>query len=236
MTTAPIRSAIRTKPVRVQFALMSVDHDPRALDEDRGGDVERGRGRVAGNVDRAELELVVLGQLDPVAVAGDAARRRGRAGARCGRGSARARSRSSCPTASRPAISTHDLTCGAGDRQRVLDPAQRHAVHGERGEAAVVRVDPRAHLAQRDRDAIDGAAPDRLVAVEATTGRRAGRRASRARAASACRRCRRRCAPRGAPRSPGPRIVSVPGSAPSSTSAPSARTALSVEYVSAASR
>ena len=38
-----------------------------------------------------------------------------------------------------------------------------------------------------------------------------------------------------AARSPGPRMVSVPG-APSSTSAPNARTASSVERVSAASR
>ena len=39
-----------------------------------------------------------------------------------------------------------------------------------------------------------------------------------------------------AARSPGPRIVSVPGVAPSSTSAPRPRMALSVEHVSAASR
>ena len=35
--------------------------------------MERGGGRVAGDVDVAELELVVLGDLDPVAVAGDPA-------------------------------------------------------------------------------------------------------------------------------------------------------------------
>ena len=68
-TTAPMRSAIRTKPVRVQFALMSVMTIREPLTRIAGGDVEGRRRRVAGHVDRAELELVVLGELDAVAVA-----------------------------------------------------------------------------------------------------------------------------------------------------------------------
>ena len=55
--------------MRVQFALMSVITIREPVHEHRRGDVERGRGRIAGDVDRAELELVVLGELDAVAVA-----------------------------------------------------------------------------------------------------------------------------------------------------------------------
>ena len=234
-TTAPIRSAMRTKPVRVQFALMSVItiREPRtriaaamwkAADDGSPGTCSEPSSSSSCWVTR-----------DAVAVAPDVARRRGRAGARCGRGSARARSPSSRPSASRPASSTHDFTCARRDRQRVLDPAQRAAVHRERR-----RSDPRARrsarpsrAAGRRRGRRGGGGSTRRR--RASTRRRAGRRASRAAAASACRRCRRRCRRPRASRSPGPRIVSVPG-APSSTSAPHARTALSDERVSAASR
>ena len=110
-TTAPIRSAIRTKPGAGPVRAHVGDDDPRALDQDRRGDVEGGGGRVARHVDRAELELVVLGELDPVAVARDPGAGAGEQALGVVAAAARARSPSSCPEASRPAISTHDLTC-----------------------------------------------------------------------------------------------------------------------------
>ena len=103
------------------------------------------------------------------------------------------------------------------------------------GEAAVVRVDPRAHLAQRRGDAVDGPAADRLVAVERPLAAGLAREPAgrephqRARVADVDVRL-------GGRAQPGPADRQRARSAPSSTSAPSARTALSVECVSAASR
>ena len=52
------------------------------------------------------------------------------------------------------------------DRQLVLDALQRAADHRERREAAVGRLEPPAHAAERLGHAVDRAAPDRRVAVE----------------------------------------------------------------------
>ena len=105
-----------------------------------------------------------------------------------------------------------------------------------RREAPVAGAQLRTHLTQRLDDPVDGAAADRLVAVERELapllrGQPAGQQAH-----AACRRCRRRSAAVGshAWRRPVPRTTS---SSPwTSTSAPSARTASSVEVVSAACR
>ena len=106
------------------------------------------------------------------------------------------------------------LDLAAGDRQLVVDAGERRAVDGERREAALACLDPRAHLRQRLGDPVDRPAADRVIAVE-LEARPCWRPASPAAAASACRRCRRRSARR-APspsRSPHPRITSSPSAA-----------------------
>ena len=158
--------------MRVQFAPMSSSTIREPGTSIAGGDVEGGRGRVAGHVDVAELELVLrvtVIRAPSRAIAHAGARR---ASARCGRGSARARSRSSRPTASSPASSTHDLTCADATGSVVLDPvaaARRATVNGgKRPSRASIRAPI---CAQRRRDAVDRAAADRLVAVERSTRR-----------------------------------------------------------------
>ena len=235
----PCAAAMRRKPVRVQFALMSSSTIREPRHEHRGGDVEGGRatGRRARAM-RAELELVLRRRrVIRVAVARDPHAGRGRACARCGRGSARARSRSSCPEASSPASSTHDLTCAEATGSSYSIPRSGAAVHRERREAALARVDPRAHLRAAARDAVDRAAADRLVAVERPLAAVLPGEPARQQPHQRARRCRRRsCAVAGAAaRRPAPRIASD-AVARRSTSAPSACTAASVECVSAASR
>ena len=76
-----------------------------------GGHHERGRRRVAGHGDaRSSSSSSTCGDGDASARRARTARARGAASARCGRGSARARSDRGLPSASIPAISTHDLT------------------------------------------------------------------------------------------------------------------------------
>ena len=90
-----------------------------------------------------------------------------RASARCGRGSAPARSTVVAPAASSPASSTHDLTCALtppAARSRSRAAARRAIVSG--GKRPSRRVEPRAHPPQRLGDPVDRAAADRLVAVE----------------------------------------------------------------------
>ena len=139
------------------------------------------------------------------------------------------------PAASRPAISTHDLTWAEATGSVYSIAAQRHPVHRERGEAALVGVDPRAHL--RSGMATRSTGRRRIDASPSNVHLPPGCPASQPGASriSVPALPTSMCAS-AAPRSPGPRTVSVPGVAPSSTSAPSARTAFSVEYVSAASR
>ena len=57
------------------------------------------------------------------------------------------------------------LHLGRGNRQPVLDPAQRRPAHAQR-RAPVTRLDVGAHQPQRLGDPVDGPAADRLVAVE----------------------------------------------------------------------
>ena len=59
-----------------------------------------------------------------------------------------------------------DLICAEATGSSYSVPAEPAAGDGQRGEAALARVEPRAHLPQRLGDAVDGPAADRLVAVE----------------------------------------------------------------------
>ena len=119
----------------------------------------------------------------------------------------------------------------ARDRQLVRDPAQLPALDDER-RVAVGRLDVRAELAQRRRDAFHRSSRERLVADQLEASRPA-RPGARRVAASAFPRSPRRSVrpPRVSPRSPRPRTRTTSMSG-SSTSAPSARTACSVDSVS----
>ena len=136
MTTPPIRSTIRTKPVRVQFALMSVTTIREPLTRIAAAMWNAADDGSPGTWIVAELELVVLGQLDPVAVAGDPAAGAGEqalgvVAARLGLDHRRRAG------GQQPRHQHARLDLRRGHRQRVLDPAQRHAVHAERREAVV---------------------------------------------------------------------------------------------------
>ena len=105
------------------------------------------------------------------------------------------------PVASRPASSTHDLTCAEATGSSVLDPGQLGGGQREGREAALAGVDARAHApaaARRCGRPAGGGSRRRRRA--STPRRRAGRPASRAAGASACRRCRRRARRRAPPR------------------------------------
>ena len=140
------------------------------------------------------------------------------------------------PEASSPAISTHDLTCAEATGSVYSIPRSGMPCTRERREAAVVGVDPRAHLAQRRGDAVDGPAADRLVAVERPLAAGLAREPAgrephqRARVADVDVRL-------GAPRAAPARGSSAcRGRRPPRPARRSARTAFSVERVSAASR
>ena len=135
--TAPIRSAMRKKPVRVQFRPTS-----STTTREPGTSVAAATMKAAdegspGTVDLVQLELVDLRDASSAA-------RRARTGTRARRSMRSVWSRlgraldrpSWSPSASIPAISTHDLTCALGHRQLVVDPGQLGAAHGERREAA----------------------------------------------------------------------------------------------------
>ena len=139
------------------------------------------------------------------------------------------------PEASRPAISTHDLIWAEATGSAYSIPCSGVPCTVNGGRRSSVRVDPRAHLraaAGRSRSTgrrrIDSS-PSKVHAPPAWPASQPGSRRISVPALPTS-----MCASRAA-RSPGPRIVSVPG-APSSTSAPNARTAASVDRVSAASR
>ena len=98
------------------------------------------------------------------------ARRRRAAGARCGRGWARARAPSCAPSACRPASRTAVFTCALGDRQVARSmPRERAALDGQR-RPAVGGLDARAHRAQRRRHALHGPAAQRRVARRGRSG------------------------------------------------------------------
>ena len=180
-------------PVRAHVG----DHDPRALDEDRRGDVERGRRRVARHVDAPSSSsscwvsaIRSPSRRDAHAGAGEQAL--GVVAARLGLDHRRR------PRGQQARHQHARLDLRGGDRQRRTRcprSGMPWTVNG--GEAVVGGLDPRAHLAQRLRDAVDGAAADRRVAVERPLAAGLAREPAGQRAASACRRCRRRCAPRG---------------------------------------
>ena len=235
-----MRSRIRRKPVRVQLAPMSRDHDPRARDEHRRGDPERGRGRIAGDVRSRRARARRAGQRRSVAPSprgsahagarqhplGVVAARhrlddRRRARRPAGRPAARTTSPARWRTGSSYSIPCSGCPCTVNGGEAAV--AARRSARPSRAAASAMRSTGRRRI---------DSSPSSVHAAARLAGEPAGQRA-----ASACRRCRRRSCAVGAARcaGPAPRIISVPG-APSSTSAPSARTASSVERVSAASR
>ena len=113
----------------------------------------------------------------------------------------------------------------ARDRQLVVDRLERRAGDRQR-QMPVGGLDLRAHPPQRLGDALHRPRRERLVAGQ-REGRRPGTRAARRSAARACRRCRSRSSRTRSPRRPTPCTVS--SSPSSSTCAPSARTAASVD-------
>ena len=236
----PSAARIRRKPTRVQLAAMPRDREPRARDEHarrrRGRRPTRGRRGRRSRPARARRRRPTVTRSPSRRDAGAGARR---ASARCGRGSARARPRSSRRRRAGPRAARSDLTCALSDGQLVLDPAQRRGrAIVERRKRPVARLERGAHLPQRLGDRGRPAGGGSTRRRRASSGRpRAARRASPAAGASACRRCRRRSRRPGscAPRRPGA-ADRRSSSARSSTRAPSARTAASVECVSSASR
>ena len=160
-----MRSAIRMKPVRVQFALMSLITIREPLTRIAAAMWKAAEDGSPGTwmSPSSSSSCWVSTIRSPSRVicgAGAGEQPLGVVAARLGLDHRRR------PRGQQPGHQHARLDLRARHRQRVLDPAQRHPVHGERREAMLVRVDPRAHLAQRDRDAIDGAAADRLVTVE----------------------------------------------------------------------
>ena len=95
--SAPIRSRIVSRPVRVGLRPTSWSSDLAAGDERRGDDEEGGRGEVGGDDDPARLEALGGLDHDRRRRSRRPRRRRRRACARCGRGSAAARPRGSRP-------------------------------------------------------------------------------------------------------------------------------------------
>ena len=212
-----------------------LDHEPRAGDEHGGGGVEGGRGRVAGDVDRVERELVLARDRD-------ARRRRARCRRRRAASSRSVWSRLGSgsttvvvPSASSPASSTQLLTCAEATGSSYSIPCSRRPAI-----ASGVKRSSRAR----------SSAP---ICASGRATRSTGRRRMLSSPSSVQ-------LPSGCPASqPGssrssvpalPTSIATPGVAAaqagaaddhaavarSSTSAPSARTASSDERVSAASR
>ena len=123
-----MRSTIRTKPVRVQFALMSVMTIREPLHEHRGGDVERGarRGRRTTWIASSSSSSCWVSSIrSPSRVIRQPERARKRSvWSRLGSGSITV----VVPEASRPAISTHDLICAEATGSVYSIPLQRLAV------------------------------------------------------------------------------------------------------------
>ena len=127
--------------------------------------MECGRGRVARDVDGAELELVLRGHRHPRAVAGYAHAGAGQHAlgvVAAGRGldhGRRARRQQAREQHAR-------LHLRGGDRHPVVDPAERAAGHRERRVAILRGLDPGSHQRERRGHAVDRPAADRGVAVE----------------------------------------------------------------------
>ena len=209
----PSARAIRRKPVRVQLTPTSSittrepRHEQRRRDQNAADDGSPGTSHVA------ELELV------------DAARPSTRRPSRRDRGAGAqqhplgvvaarraARSRSSRPSASSPASSTHDFTCALATGSSYSMPCRRAPLTVNGGKRPSVASMLRAHRAQRLGDAVDRAGGGSTRRRRACSARPscAGEPA-RAAAASACRRCRRRSArrARARSRSPTPRMTQL---------------------------
>ncbi len=93
-------------------------------------------------------------------------RRRRRACARCGRGCAQRLAQPGLPLGEQSGEEQARLDLGAGDRQLVIDSPQRRRLDLEWRQALLAAAQLGAHLAQWRGDAVDRAAPDRVVAVE----------------------------------------------------------------------
>src|SRR3954471_15043889 len=159
----PLRDAdeARARPVHARAA----DRHARARDDQRRGDRERRRRRVAGDGDGVEREIV--GGLDrhrrAVAANRDAGGGEHALGVVAGW---RRLDDGRRPVRVQRGEGDRRLDLRAGDRQLVGDPAQPRARDRERRESLVARLDGGAPGGERDRDAVDGTAADRLVAVE----------------------------------------------------------------------
>ena len=144
-TTAPIRSRMRKKPVRVQLSADAAEHDARAWARSpppaaRNAADEGSPGTVTSSSSSSSAARHAHGQ--PVAL-----ERHARAGqhplgvvaALLGLGDR------GLPAGQHAGDQHARLDLGGGHRQRVVDPGQVAAVHGQRREAPVARVDARAH-------------------------------------------------------------------------------------------
>ena len=109
MTIAPMRRAIRTKPLRVQLTRRRAGRGATPA-RAPGGDDEGSAGRVAGDDELVERELVGAGHGDVASVAvhaPPAAVSMRSVWSRLGAGSEAV----VAPSAARPASRTHDFTC-----------------------------------------------------------------------------------------------------------------------------
>ena len=143
------------------------------------------------------------------------------------------------PSARRPASSRHDLTWALATGSSYSIPLSGAPSTRSGGKPVLAAAEARPHQPQRVGDPVDRPAPDRVVAVEGPGAARPAPRASPAAGAAGCRRCRRRSSAGSAPRRPTPSIgirAGDPAAETPSTSAPSARSRVRVERVSAESR
>ena len=148
MTTPPMRSTIRTKPVRVQFALMSVITIREPLTRTAAAMWKAAEDGSPGTwiAPSSSSSCWVSSIRSPSRVIRQPERASRRSvWSRLGSGSITV----VVPEASRPAISTHDLTCAEATGSVYSIPRSGMPCTVNGGEAALVRVDPRAHLAQR---------------------------------------------------------------------------------------
>ena len=163
--TAPIRSAIRRKPVRVQLSPTSFTTTREPPTRVAAATMKAADDGSPGHDDLVELELVHLRHRDPRAVALE---RHARA-AQQALGVVAARRRLDDGRRARghhPGDQHARLHLRARDRELVLDPGELGAAHREGREAAVASVDRGAHHAERLGHAVHRPAANRAVAVE----------------------------------------------------------------------
>ena len=165
-TTPPMRRRMRKKPVRVQFAPM-----PSMTIRERGTSTAAAAWKAAddgspGTCRAPSSSSSWAATVIAVAVAGDPHAGGGEHPLGVVAARLAARRPSSSPDASSPASSTHDLTCAEATGSSYSMPDSGPAGHRERREAALARLDRRAHQAERRGHAVDGAPADRGVAVE----------------------------------------------------------------------